>query len=400
MSILLAGNGLLGTLLAIGAVQREYSVAVTGIVMAAYSVGFIVGSLRGVELIGRAGHIRTFAALASVASASALMHGLFDTPIVWAALRMISGFCFAGLYMVIESWLNELSDNTNRGRVLSVYMMVNLAALAVGQLFLLLPDPGGFELFCAASVLISLGLVPVTLSRSTAPAPQRPALMKLSLLYRTSPLGMAGCFTSGLAMGAFWAMAPVFCRTLGLSEDITAIFMASTVVGGLILLWPIGRLSDRLDRRTVITLVFAASGLASLALILTSDTKAVVLFGLTAVWGGFTFPIYSLSVAHTNDFLKPGSLVSASSGLLMVYGAGAILGPLIAGLAMSLSGPLGLYGTLAGLMAIMVLFALYRRAVRAAPPVEEQGEVVLLPRTTPVAYGLDPRIEPADQNGS
>lgn len=394
MAILLMGNGLLGTLLAIGTVQRHYSVLVTGAVMAAYFVGFIAGSLRCVEIIGYAGHIRTFAALASVASASALVHSLFDSPIVWAILRMISGFCFAGLFMVIESWLNEISDNGNRGRVLSVYMMVNLAALAVGQMFLLLPDPGGFELFCAASVLISLGLVPVTLSRSSAPAPEHPVLMKLSALYRISPLGIAGSFGSGLALSAFWAMAPVFCRTVGLSENVTAVFMSSTVVGGLVLLWPIGRLSDRLDRRMVITLTCAASGAAGLAIIFTPNMTALALFALAAVWGGFTFPIYSLSVAHTNDHLDAGSLVAASSGLLMVYGAGAILGPLLAGLTMSLWGPAGLYATIAGLMAILVLFALYRSSARPPVPVEEQSDVVLIPRTTPVAYGLDPRIEP------
>ena len=400
MSILLVGNGLLGTLLAVETVQRGYAVVVTSAVLAAYSLGFIAGSLRCVALIGRAGHIRTFAALASVASASALAHSLFDSPAAWAALRMISGFCFAGLYMVIESWLNEMADNANRGRVLSVYMTANLAAMAAGQMFILIPAPGGFELFCIASVLISLGLVPVTLSRSTAPTPRLPALMTLTALNRTSPLGMAGSFTSGLALGAFWAMGPVFCGTLGLSTTVTAIFMASTIVGGLLLLWPIGHLSDWLDRRNIITLTCAASGFTSLAIILTADTQPIILFGLAALWGGFTFPIYSLSVAHTNDFLEQGSLVSASSGLLMVYGTGAVVGPLIAGLAMSLGGPLGLYATLAGLMAITVAFALYRRAMRPPVPLDEQTEVVLVPRTTPVAYKLDPRVKPFETDSN
>jgi MFS family permease len=386
------GNGLLGTLLAVGTVQREFPVVVTGAVMAAYSVGFIAGSLRCVAFISHAGHIRTFAALASVASAAALAHILVDNALVWAVLRMIAGFCFAGLYMVIESWLNEVSDNRNRGQVLSVYMMLSLGAMAAGQLLMLTPDPGGFELYCIASILISLGLVPVTLSRSSAPAPHPPALMKLSALYRTSPLGIAGSFASGLALGAFWAMAPVFCRMIGLSENVTAVFMASTIVGGLVLLWPMGRLSDRLDRRTIIMLACGASALVSLAIILTTDSRAIVLFGLAAVWGGFTFPIYSLSVAHTNDFLEQDSLVAASSGLLMVYGAGAIMGPLLAGVTMTFAGPAGLYATLAGLM---VLFAQYRRMVGESVPVAEQGDVVLLPRTTPVAYGLDPRVEAA-----
>lgn len=203
MSILLLGNGLLGTLLGIGAVQRGFSVETTGVVMAAYFVGFVVGSVRCIKSIESVGHVRTFAALAATSSAATLAFVLFDQPTVWAVLRFVLGFCFAGLYMVIESWLNEQTDNTNRGRVLSVYMIVILSSLAAGQLLLLLPSPGGIELFCIASVLISLGIVPVTLLRSSAPVPRTPQPMSLAALYRTSPLGLTGCFTSGLALGAF-----------------------------------------------------------------------------------------------------------------------------------------------------------------------------------------------------
>lgn len=397
IGILLVGNGLLGTLLGVRAVSLGFSVEVTGAIMAAYFAGFIVGSLRCVYLIERAGHIRTFAALASVSSAVTLAFLLFESPVTWAILRAILGFCFAGLFMVTESWLNERSDNTNRGRVLSIYMMVTLSSLAIGQPLLLLPNPGQFEIFCIASVLVSLGLVPVTLTMSPAPAPPRAQPIALSALYQISPLGFAGCFASGLALGSFWSMAPVFCRTLGLSEGATVIFMVVTVLGGLFLLWPIGRLSDRLDRRQVLTFACAGSAAASLTMVLIGSESVLALFGLAIAFGGFTFPIYSIAVAHTNDYADPEDFVSTSSAMLLVYGAGAILGPLIAGLIMGWIGPWGLYALLAGVMSVTVVFALYRMQARAPLPVEEQASVLLVPRTTHVAYELDPRAEPTEK---
>ena len=396
LSIILIGNGLLGTLLGVQAVSLEFPLEVTGIVMSSYFAGFILGSLYGVHLIERAGHIRTFAALGSIASAASLVYLLFESPLAWAILRAITGFCFAGLYMVSESWLNERSDNANRGRVLSIYMMVNLASLGAGQLLLLLPHPGGFELFCIASILIALGLVPVTLTSSSAPTPQRAKPMAVLSLYRTSPLSMAGCLVSGLALGAFWSMAPVFCRMLGFSNGETAIFMLVTVLGGLALLWPLGSLSDRLDRRSVIPLLCGTSGIASLSIALFAGDSVLVLFGLAFVFGGFVFPVYSVSVAHANDFLDADNLVSASSTLLLVYGAGAILGPVIAGLAMGWLDAGGLYLWISGVMGAIVLFAFYRMKVRPSVPVEEQKAVVLMPRTTHVAYELDPRTDSAD----
>ena len=394
ISILLVGNGLLGTLLGIRSVSLGFSPEITGVVMAAYFAGFIAGSLHCVHMIERAGHIRTFSALAAISSAAALAHVLFDSPAAWAILRMIIGFCFAGLYMTIESWLNNNADNANRGRVLSIYMMVNLASLAAGQFFLLLPDPNGFLLFCVASMLISLGLVPIALTTSSAPPPQPAHPVKLALLYQTSPLGLAGCFASGLALGTFWSMAPVFCRTLGLAAASTAIFMVATILGGLLLLWPIGHLSDRLDRRHIITFLSAASAISSLAIVTIGGSAPIMLFACAAIWGSVTFPIYSLSVAHTNDFLKADDFLAVSSGLLLVYGSGAISGPLIAGLAMGYLGPAGLHVTLSVVMAAVVLFALYRMTMRRSPTAEGRAPVVFVPRTTHVVQELDPRIEP------
>lgn len=395
IGILLVGNGLLGTLLSVRTVVLGYSVEVTGLVMSAYFVGFIVGSVQCVGLIERAGHVRTFAALASVASAASLAYILFVSPLAWSILRAISGFCFAGLFMVTESWLNERSDNTNRGRVLSSYTLVNLFALAMGQFFLTVPDPGGFELFCLSSILVSLGLVPIALTRTTAPAPPRAEPMGLSRLYAASPVGMVGSFASGLAIGAFWTMAPVFGGLLELSNADIATFMSATILGGLLSTWPVGRLSDRYDRRIVIALSASASGLSGVALALAAGESRLALLILAPAFGAASFPLYSLAVAHTNDFLDRGDLVAATSGLLLIYGIGAILGPMAAGVAMGMLGPGGLYYYIGAIMGCLVLFAAYRVRRRPTVPAEEKDPVVPVPRTTHVAYELDPRMEPA-----
>lgn len=396
LGLLMLGNALLGTLLGIRAVALGFSIEIIGVVMAAYYAGFITGALVCVHLIERVGHIRTFAALCAIASAATLFHILLDVPLAWGILRAINGFCFAGLYMITESWLNDRSENTNRGRILSIYMIVILVSSGAGQLFLLAPNPGGFELFAIAAIMIALGLVPVALTTSQAPAPKRADPMAVALLFKTSPLGITGSFASGLALGSFWSMAPVFARMLEFSKASTAIFMLLTIFGGLALMWPIGWLSDRMDRRHAITLLCAAGASTSLALVLISAEFSPALMGLVTLFGGFTFPLYSISVAHANDFLEPEERISASSGLLLVYGAGAIIGPIMAGLIMGWMGASGLYAMNAGVMGLIVLHAVYRVQMRATIPVEEQEAVVFIPRTTHVAYEIDPRIIHSD----
>jgi MFS family permease len=392
LGLLMLGNALLGTLLGVRAVALGFSIEIIGVVMAAHYAGFITGALVCVQLIERVGHIRTFAALCAIASAATLSHILLEVPLAWGMLRAITGFCFAGLYMVTESWLNDRSENTNRGRILSTYMIVILVSSGAGQLFLLAPNPGGFELFSIAAIMIALGLVPVALTTSPAPAPHRANPMALALLFKTSPLGITGCFASGLALGSFWSMAPVFARMLEFSKASTAIFMLLTIFGGLALVWPIGWLSDRMDRRQAITLLCAAGASTSLALVLVGVEFSPALMGLVTLFGGFTFPLYSISVAHANDFLEPDELISASSGLLLVYGAGAIIGPIMAGLIMGWMGAKGLYAMNAGVMGLIVLHAVYRMQMRATIPNEEQDAVVFIPRTTHVAYENDTLI--------
>lgn len=393
LGILLIGNGLLATVLSVRSIFEGYSVETTGLIMAGYFVGFIIGSFQCIRLIERAGHIRTFAALASLASAASLAFPLLVHPVAWGVLRGVLGFCFAGLYMVIESWLNERATNTDRGRVLSVYQIVSLSALAAGQFLLTAADPKGYTLFCLSSILVSLGLVPVALTRAIAPTPHRVAAMSPLRLFRVSPLGLAGCLAAGLALGAFWSLGPVFGQKQGWDESRIAFFMAVTITGGMVLQWPIGWLSDRLDRRQVILGVCAVAAAVSLALSWANIFDRILILPLACLFGGFSFPIYSLSVAHTNDHLSSGNLVEASSGLLMAYGIGAIAGPVLGGLSMGQAGPMGLFAFIACIMALNALFALYRMTRRAPLPLDQQEPAVVVPRTTPVAYELHPRAE-------
>ncbi|MEK9662905.1 MAG: MFS transporter, partial [Alphaproteobacteria bacterium] len=261
--ILLVGSGLQGTLIGVRAGIENFSAPALGVVASSYYFGFSAGCFSGSWFINRVGHIRTFAVLASIASASALIHALYVTPLTWSVLRIVTGFCLAGLYMVIESWLNGRVDNRRRGAMLAVYMIVNFGGAAAGQQLLRIADPAGFELFVISSVLISLALVPVALTTSVAPAPVVTGRLNLIALYRMSPLGAVVTFAAGLSNAAFWGLAPLFGLSIGLGTGEIATLMSVIILGGIALQWPTGWLSDRFDRRHVIALVTALLALVS-----------------------------------------------------------------------------------------------------------------------------------------
>ncbi len=263
MSMLLMGNSLQGTLIAIRATGEQFSESSIGIMTSGYFLGFVIGTLVTAYLIERAGHIRGFTALASLASASALGHIIIVDPIAWTILRAISGFCFAGIYMVIESWLNERATNETRGQVLAAYMFVNLMSLTAGQFLISAADPLGYVLFCVVSILVSVAIIPVSITRTQAPTPQKPRPLPIRRLFSISPLGFVGCLAYGLALGAFWGLAPVFAGRVGLDTHGIAMFMALCILGGGLMQWPMGWLSDHYDRRTVLTAaLFISSGMA------------------------------------------------------------------------------------------------------------------------------------------
>ena len=392
-SILLAGNGLQGTLLSIRANIDGFALPVIGLLLSAYFIGFIAGCRYAPRLIAKVGHIRTFTALASVASASALAHAIFVDPSFWMALRVVSGFCFAGLYMIIESWINEKASNENRGRILSIYRIVDLSATTVGQILLTVGDPGGFVLFALISILISLSLVPVALTTSAAPAPIKVAKLNLLKMYRVSPLAAVGAFGVGAANGAFWAVGPVFVQRIGYDLDAVAVFMSAAIIGGALSQWPLGFLSDKIDRRWVIVGVCAFGAASGFFLSLFSQSSFLALLAGATFFGFFTMPVFGLSAAHANDHAEPGEFVAISGGLFLLYGAGSIIGPILGPTAMELFGAPALFLYTAAVHILLVIFGLYRMAQRSAPAHAEKAGYVPVPRTTPNVFELDPRGE-------
>jgi MFS family permease len=371
--ILMLGDGLQSTLLGVRASLEGFPTAITGLIMSTFYVGFLGGALYAPRFVERVGHIRVFGALASMASAAVLIHGIFITPLAWSVLRLLSGFCLAGLYIVAESWLNDRATNRTRGQLLSIYMVVSYAGAAGGQLLLNAADPKGLELFILTSVLISVALVPLLLSAGPAPKFSTQSALSLRELYRISPLGVVGALATGMASGALFGFGPVYAESSGLTVSQISFFMTAILVGCIILQWPIGHLSDLLDRRLVITVVTFLSTATAVAAVTISTMSTLTLLVLMAVFGGLSIPLYSLCIAHANDYLDADQMVAASSGLVLASGVGAILGPITASLSMLLLGPDGFFWWLALIHVVMGIFAIYRMVKRRAKPVQEQS---------------------------
>ena len=363
------GNTFQGTILSIRGEIEGFTLAEIGAVGAGFWAGVIIGSLTASTMIRRVGHIRTFAAFGAIAATAPLLHLLIVNPYLWIAARALTGFCFAAMFIVVESWLNAGATAENRGRVLSIYGMTGLFAGVGGQLLLPTTDPAGFRPFAIIACIIGLALVPIALTRAPAPAPPGEAAhVGLSRLYRDSPLGVAAGFLSGVTTGAFFTLGPIFAEQRGLNTRQIAVFMASGTLGGFVAAWPLGLLSDRHDRRLVIigaASVAAASLLAMMALV-PGDAYPWLLYLCVAVFGGMIIPTYSLALAHLSDAVAQEEMVGASGGLLLAHGAGAAAGPLIAGFAMSAI-PGGLSFTLIAAQALIVLFGAGRLMARTAP---------------------------------
>ena len=372
IALLMIGNGLQGTLLGVRATMEEFGTGVTGLVMTGYFAGFMAGSWIVPRLLAGVGHVRVFAALASLASGAALLHALFVSPVSWGLIRLVTGFCFAGLFVVAESWINDAATNRTRGQLLSVYMIIVTGGMGAGQFLLNLADPREFELFVLVSILISFALVPITLSAGRAPVFEAPESIGVRALFRASPLGVAGAFTVGIAHGALFSMGAVYATRTGMAVDRISFFIAAALLGGLVLQWPVGWLSDRFDRRKVIVAAaWVATGAAFGAGMAGAESYAA-LIALTALLGGMSLPLYSLCGAHTNDHLTPRQMVAASATLVLVSGAGLTLGPSLAASMMRLTGPPGMFWSLAIVHGCVGAFGLYRMMRRDPVPLDEQ----------------------------
>lgn len=396
VGLLVLGNGLLGTLLVVRAGYEEFAGAAIGIMMSMYFAGYALGSVLLSRVILSTGHIRAFAGFASMASVTALLHLLFVDALVWTLLRAVTGFAYAGLILVAESWLNTHAIAATRGRLLALYGVVTMGVWALGQGLLNLSSPQGMVLFLVASILISLALTPITLLPGRAPAIPPQDLLPLRRLLALSPLGTLGAALSGLALSAFWGMGPRFAQQQGLDTAGISAFMAAVLSGALVMQWPLGWLSDHAPRRLVIAGASLAAASAAAGFVLVGQADLTVLLAFGFLFGGFAIPLYTLCVAHANDRLEPGEMLAAARGLLLLNGLGAAFGPFMASLSMTRLGPSGLFAYSGALLTVLAVTALVRRAqgrteTRVASP---------LPCMPQIALSLDTRTEDAKAAGS
>lgn len=380
-ALLQMGNTLSGSLLTLRGGREGFSAASIGLVGSGFYIGLMFGSLRGGRLVRAVGHTRAFAALAAIASAVPLLQAMLVSPWIWPLGRMVTGFCFAGLFIVVESWLNGASPRAVRGQILSIYGMTGMIAGVCGQMLLTTVDPLSFVPFSLVSMIISFALVPVVLSRAQAPAQGEgdgEASLDLRRLYRQSPFGVVAAFLIGLSTGAFYSLGPLFAQRAGLEASSVAVFMACGSLGGFISTWPMGWLSDRVDRRSLIVglAMVAAGALLWMLLFVPDHPEQVVTYGLVALFGALVIPAYSLVLAHVNDHVPPGQFAAASGGLLILWGAGSALGPILGGVAMSSLGNRGLGWLIFSAQFLMALWGLYRMSQRAAPVEKDQFKVM------------------------
>jgi MFS family permease len=376
MGLLMIGNGMQGTLLGIRGVIEGFSTFEMSIVMSCYFVGFLGGSRMAPGMIRRVGHVRVFAALASLISAVMIIYPTFPNIIIWSLGRILIGFCFSAVYVTAESWLNNAATNENRGQALSLYMIVQTLGIVLAQALLLTADPSGFILFVIPSVLVSIAVTPILLSISPTPAFDTTKPMSLRELLVFSPLGCIGMFLLGGVFSAQFGMAAVYGAEAGLTVAQISMFVAMFFVGAVILQYPIGWVSDRMDRRTLIVIISLVGGSGSILGMLMGHEFTILLVSAFVV-GGMSNPLYSLLIAHTNDFLEHEDMAAASGGMVFINGLGAILGPIITGWMMGTAlGPGGFYLFTAVLFFALAAYAAYRATRRAGVPVDETSNYV------------------------
>lgn len=395
----MAGNSLLGVILPLRMESAGYPVALTGAIMAAYYFGLALGGLRGKRVIFRIGHIRAFAVFAAITAATVLAYEIFFHPAAWLVLRIINGFCIAGMTATIESWLNTRSSNETRGRVLGFYMLTFYLAIAAGQTLVNVADVGSPDLFMLSASLIGLALVPVAMTSLGEPSLKQSRVLKVRNLYSASPVGVVGAAVAGLIVGSFYALGVVFARQIGLSVSEAALFMTTVVLGGLVFQLPMGALADRYDRRIVMAGALLAIGTAwgAMAFFLASKLSFIALVIIAPLFGGAISSVYPLCVAQTFDRLESKFYIAASGRLLMVYSIGATIGPLLAATLMSIFGPKSFFLFESAVAMVYAIFVLVQVSRRAGVAAEEREKYVTLPDVTPVAMALDPRTDPDSQ---
>ena len=382
MALLMLGAGLQGTLVGLRASLEGFPTLLAGVVLAAYYFGYMGGSLMTPALVSSVGHIRVFAALTALASVLILLQGVFVAPLPWTLLRIASGFCFAGIYVVAESWLNDRVDNEHRGLLLSLYMLVCYAGLGLGQLLLNLADPRSTVLFILVSVLISVAMVPMALTASTAPEFSVPVRVRLRELFRRSPLGVVGVALSGAVSGCLFSLGALYTGGKGFSTLEVSLFMAAAILAACVTQLPVGRISDRMDRRQVIAAACLLAALGAIGAWWLADISRTGFFLMVAVYGGMSLTLYSLSLAHVNDQVPAQERVGASSTLILLNGAGAFVAPIVVAAIMEVAGGDTFLPLLAAMHLLLAGYAMYRMTRRAPMPEAQKTPFVGTPPGT------------------
>lgn len=354
--LLIVGNAYLMTLLGLRLSLEEFSAGVIGWILAFYSIGFVAGTLYAGRIIEKAGHIRAFAVFAGALAASTLIYPMAVEASLWGGLRALGGFAMAGLMIVMESWFSSKADNRNRASLFAIYQIVFFLSTAGGQILIRVADPAGFIPFSLAAILVVLALMPLSLTRRESPVITRSERLSLSRLYRKSPAGTFGALIAGLLISAFYAMGPVYANRIGLDLGQLSNFMASAIVAAMLLAWPVGRVCDHFDRYRVMLAVGIIAAICSLVAAAVSSYSMIVLVLFVGLYMGLSAAIYPIAVAITNDMMESHQITSASTALLLSYGLGSIIGPLVSALFMELLGAQGLFISNALILTILVLF--------------------------------------------
>jgi len=376
MGVLMLGAGLQSTLLGVRATLEAFPTAVIGIVMSCYYVGYLVGTIAAPRLIHGVGHVRVFAAFSAIASAATLLQAAYVHPAPWAALRLLTGLCFAGIYVVAESWLNACATRTNRSRLLAAYMVVLYLGLGASQFLLTLANPGTSAPFMLVSALISVAVVPILLSSQPSPEVAGIRAVGIRELYRASPVGVAAAAIAGLITSVIFSIGPVYARLKGLDTSAIATFMAGSILAGVATQYPVGTLADRYGRRAVIAGVCVLAAAAAGTIVTFPAMPHVSFVVLSAVFSGLALTIYSLGISHVNDRLEPPQMVAASSALLLLNGAAAIAGPILASSVMAAYGPPAYFATLGLLTAVLAAHSLWRASRRGPVPQAQRGPFI------------------------
>lgn len=396
MSAMLMGNGLFATLSAIRMTMENFAPAAIGVVVACHSIGFALACMTCDRIIQAVGYIRVFAGFAATLAVCCLSFAVIVDPYAWMALRALFGFSSAAVFMVGESWLASAAPSDSKGKVFSVYMVINKASFGAGQLLLMLGEPGGDRLFMLSAALYAICLIPVALTRIKAPEGLGSERIRLGALYRLSPVGVMGAVSAGFTNASLIGLGPVFATGLGFTVAQISYLMAGFLAGSLLLQLPIGRCSDRFDRRTVLICVSLLTAAACLGMSYGTTTGFLGMLGLFALVGGLSATVYPIAMTHANDLARPEQTVSLHAGLLLSFAMGASTGPILCSLAMQWIGPGGLFTAAAAINFVLAVFTLYRMTRRAPVPDALQGDFVAMPQTsqtTPAVGALDPRSD-------